>query len=312
MLIGPALIVFIATFLLASVAVMIASLVLQRQQEAQGPTEEAPGILKIDVLSSISLWHTLLHRFDFVEGMRIGILQAGLDWSVGRVTAMMLLIGAFTLAVLTSFNWIPGSMALAIAGLAASTPYLYILRLRKKRFAQFEEQFSDALDFLSRALRAGHPFPVSLELLSQENTPPLASEMRMTADERRLGMPLNQALDNLTTRVPLLSVRIFTAAVKLQSRTGGKLSEALGQLAETMREHFSLQGEVRSIAAHGRMTGMVLTVMPIFIAIMMTIVNPGYLAVLFYHPLGKHLIAAAIVCLVLAHIVIRRIVDIRL
>jgi tight adherence protein B len=203
-------------------------------------------------------------------------------------------------------------MGFLLSCAAAFLPYAYVLRRRTKRFRQFEEQFPDALDFLARSLRAGHPLPISLEMLAQEESPPLSSEMRTTAEERKLGMPLDQALDNLANRIPLLNVRLFVAAVKLQSRTGGKLGEVLGGLAETMREGTALQGEVRSLAAHGRATGAILTALPIGIAIMMNIVNPGYLDILFENPTGREMVVVCVVALVAAHVVIRKIVDVRL
>jgi tight adherence protein B len=136
--------------------------------------------------------------------------------------------------------------------------------------------------------------------------------MRKTVDERRLGMPLDQALDNLTKRMPILNLRIFVAAVKLQTRTGGKLSEVLAGLAETMREAASVEGEVKALAAHGRVTGAVLTVLPLGIAVLMTLVNPGYLNILFENPTGRIMIVACLLALVAAHFIIRKIVDVRL
>jgi tight adherence protein B len=106
-------------------------------------------------------------------------------------------------------------------------------------------------------------------------------------------------------------VNLFTAAVQLHARTGGKLSEVLSSLAENMREAISLQGEVRALAAHGKLTGLILTILPIAIAGMMMWVSPGYMQVLYNYPQGKNLITAAVVCLVLAHLVIRKIVDIK-
>src|SRR5439155_18459270 len=135
--------------------------------------------------------------FDFVERMRTSIADADISWSVGRLLALMLLIGAFSLASLSSVSWIPLWTALLLTCAAGSAPYFYVLRRRAKRFDEFSAQFPDALDFLSRSLRAGHPLPVSLELLAQEETPPLATEMRKTTEERRLGMPLDKALDHL-------------------------------------------------------------------------------------------------------------------
>ncbi|MBI3470977.1 MAG: type II secretion system F family protein [Candidatus Solibacter usitatus] len=305
--------VFLATFLLAAVAVWVASAVMERQQPAaEGGEENGPSLFKEEELSSISIWDNLLARFDFVAGMKKRIAQADLSWTVGRLTSMMLLIGIVALVSLRGFSWLPFWLAFLLSGLAAMLPYFYVLRRRGRRFAQFEEQFPEALDFLARAMRVGHPIAVSIELLAAENQPPLATEMRIAADERRLGMPLEQALANLARRVPLLNVRLFVAAVVLQSRTGGKLSEVLGQLAETMRESGSLQGEVRALAAHGKMTGSVLTALPIGIAAMMMSVNPGYLGTLTEHEWGKYMIAAAIAALVAAHFIIRKIVDIKL
>src|SRR2546428_7379750 len=144
MLIIAVLIVFLSTFLLAALAVGIAWLIMQKREPALAGApglslEDTPTLLKADELSSISLWDRLLARFDFVEGMRTRIEQAGLNWSVGRVTAMILLIGSFALAVLTSISLIPGWAAAVLAGLAGLGPYLYILRLRSRRFARFEE-----------------------------------------------------------------------------------------------------------------------------------------------------------------------------
>ncbi len=319
MLIVYVLVVFVSTFLLAAIAVMVASLVLDRKQltvdgdlELAAEFEDGPTLLKLDELSSITLWDNLLNRFDFVEGMRTRLAQSELSWSVGRLTAMMLLTGAFSQAILSEFQWLPFWMSFLLAGATAFLPYAYVLRRRGKRFRKFEEQFPDAMDFLARSLRAGHPLPISLEMLAQEELPPLSTEMRTIADESKLGMPLDQAMDNLAKRLPLLNVRLFVAAVKLQTRTGGKLSEVLGGLAENMREAGSVQGEVRALAAHGRATGLVLTALPIAIALMMQAVNPGYLNILFETPVGREMVVVCLVALVASHFVIRKIVDVRL
>jgi tight adherence protein B len=150
-----------------------------------------------------------------------------------------------------------------------------------------------------------------MDMIAAETVPPVSVEMRKTAAEANLGMGWPRALDNLGRRIPVLEVNLFIAAVQLHARTGGKLSEVLGGLAENMREAISLQGEIRSLAAHGKLTGLILTILPIAIAIMMMIVSPGYMEVLFHHPWGKNLITAAVVMLVLAHFVIRKIVDIK-
>jgi tight adherence protein B len=305
-------IVFLSSFVLAAIAVVAVSQFLENKQQGLEINGEASGLLKLDELSSITLWDNLLNRFDFVEGMRARIAESDMTWSVGRLTSLMLLVGAFAFALLSRLSWMPSWGAFLLSIGAGSLPYLYVLRRRAKRFDAFEKQFPDALDFLSRSLRAGHPLPVSLELLAQEESAPLSTEMRKTAEERRLGMQLDHALDNLAKRVPLINVRIFVAAVKMQSRTGGRLSEVLGGLAEGMREADAVEGEVKALAAHGKVTGAVLTFLPFLIAFMMMLVNPGYLNILLENPTARLATAGCMLALVAGHFVIRKIVDVRL
>jgi len=311
--------VFVTTFLAAGLAVLVGWFALQRlsaeavaDDVSEHLLDDGPQVLKNEALSTISPWAKLLERSDFVKIMRGHLVQAGLRWSVGRITLLMLLTGSVTLAIAMQDERIPGWVAMLIAGAVAALPYMYILRRRAKRFRQFEENFPDALDSLARSLRAGHPFAASMEIIADECEQPVAAEMRLTAVEGNFGTSWAQALTNLSERMPLLEVNMFVSAVQLQSRTGGKLNEVLVGLAENMRESTALKGEVRALAAHGKLTGMVLTILPIVIAFVMMMVNPSYLAILIYHPYGKYLITAAVVCLLLAHLVIRKIVDIRI
>jgi tight adherence protein B len=314
-----AILVFLTTFLAAGLAVLIGWFALQRmgaeaaaEDVSEHLLDESPRVLKDESLSSISPWAKLLERSDLVKIMRRHLQQADLGWSVGRVTMLMMLTASVALAIAMREDRIPGIVAVVIAVLVGSLPYLYIVRRRAKRFRQFEENFPDALDSLARALRAGHPFAAGMEIVAQECEAPVSTELRKAAAEANLGASWEQALANLSERMPLLEVSMFSAAVQMQSRTGGKLNEVLSKLAENMREATALRGEVRALAAHGKMTGAVLTVLPLVIAGMMMIVNPSYLTVLVYHPYGKYLISGAIICLVLAHVVIRRIVDIKI
>ena len=318
MLALSAILVFLTVFLAAGLAVLIGWFTLQRMGAAAAAEDisehlldESPQLLKDDSLSTISPWARLLEKSDFVRIMHRHLLQSGLTWSVGRVTLLMLLASSVALGFAMQFDWVPGWADLLIAVGVGALPYLYILRCRVKRFRQFEENFPDALDSLARSLRAGHPFPAAMDILAEECEQPVAAEMHQTAMEGNLGTSWEQALHNLSERLPLLEVSMFASAVQLQNRTGGKLNEVLGKLAENMRESVALKGEVRALAAHGKLTGAVLTVLPIAIAGVMMLVNPSYLTTLVYHPYGKILIAAAVVCLVAAHFAIRRIVDIK-
>jgi tight adherence protein B len=317
MLIVSILAFFVLTFLLATIAVAISWMAFLKsrveesdaEQGEQGPGDEAAPLMRTERLSTINFWDNLLARFDFMEIVKTRIAQADLDWSVGRVTIAMALAGTVAfLIVLRFLGFLP---ALVAAILAALAPYGYILRLRNKRFRKFSENFPDVLDSLSRALRAGYPLSASMDMIAAETVAPVSTEMRRTSAEANLGVGWNRALDNLGQRVPLLEVNLFISAVELHARTGGKLSDVMSQLAENMREALALQGEIRSLAAHGKLTGLILTILPIAIAGMMMYVSPGYMEVLYNHPYGKNLITAAVVCLILAHFAIRKIVDIK-
>ena len=191
-------------------------------------------------------------------------------------------------------------------------PYFIVIGMRKKRLQTVETQFPDALDSLSRALRAGQSFSAAMELVANECPEPLSAEMRKACGEWKLGLGWNDCLENLARRLPLLEIRLFAAAVSLQSRFGGKLNEILEELAKTTRDSVALRGDVRAISAQGRISGLVLTILPIAITGILLVTSPAYIGVLFRHPYGKFLVAGCIACLLLGHLSIQRIVNIKM
>jgi tight adherence protein B len=311
---------FAAIFLLAAITVAVAWMGFVKQTgEAEEAAQEAAsvdspggdsGLFRNERLSSFSFWDTLLARFDFIEILKVRMAQAELEWSVGRVIALMLFSGAVTGLLLLKI--VPAWGAFIGAAATAFLPYGYILRAREKRFRAFREAFPDVLDSMARALRAGYPLPAAVDMVAADSPEPISTELKKASAEANLGMGWARALENLARRVPILEVNVFISAVVLHARTGGKLGEVLTGVAENMREAISLQGEVRALAAHGKLTGAILTVLPVAIAAMMAIFSPGYMLTLYNHPWGKTLIAAAIGCLVLAQLVIRKIVDIKI
>jgi tight adherence protein B len=305
--------IFIGCFAAFGAALLIVSQLRAQQAAKQGDPEAAADatLFRDDSLSTISVWARILEKFDFADLLRRHLEEAGLSWSPGRLTLLMLLCGAVSMVILSRFPWIPlWATLLAGAGITAS-PYMVVLRLRTRRFVRFQEYFPDALDSLSRAMRSGHALATALDLVAGEAEEPVAGELRRTVAELSLGAPWELALVHLTERVPVADVALFAAAVQLQVRSGGKLSDVLGKLAEDMRESVALRGEVNAVAAHGKLTGAILTAMPFVIALMMMVVNPSYMATLFKYQWGKHLISAALAFLVLGHFVIRRIVAVK-
>lgn len=248
-----------------------------------------------------------------LERLRKFIQQAGLTWSPMRLVASTL-IGTVFGALLGWFLRPLGFVALSIllgALAVGSFPYLYVRMKRRKRLAEIEAQLPEALDFLARSMRAGHAFSISLEMLGQESPDPLGQEFRVLFNEQNLGAPIDVALQNFSDRIPLLDIRMFVSTVLLQRQTGGNLSEILIRLAYIIRERFKLKGQVKAASAHGRMTAMILSVLPLFMILALPIVAPGYLQGMAKDPDGKWMIAGAVVAQLLGYYIMRRIVDIK-
>ncbi len=280
--------------------------------EATAALPETSRMLRDEALSSLSFWAWVLVRFDFTRKLHAHLRQANLDWTVGRLTSMMLLAGIGAWAILSRVGWLPWYLLpLGAAGIAW-LPYSYVSRRRQRRLSRLKAQFPEALDSLARALRAGHNITSGLGLVAAETPAPLSGELSRIVEERRLGLSWDQTLENLAERVPIVEVSLFAAALRLQSRTGGNLGEVLGRLAETVRETFALEEEVRAVTAHGKMTGGVLSVLPLLVAALMFATNPEFLSTLWKHPAGPGMLAAGGAALLAGHLVIRRMVNIQL
>ncbi|WP_321477550.1 type II secretion system F family protein [uncultured Paludibaculum sp.] len=276
-----------------------------------GEHDSNPHVIKEADLSTIKVWALLLERFSHVEELRAMIAEANLRWSVGRVTLMMLLGGTATGTLLWQTGVVPLLPSALIVSLVVSAPYLYLRRVRRKRFETFSSQFPEALDSMTRALKAGYPLSTALELLALEQPEPLSSEMRRTREEWNLGVGWDQALNNLADRIPVPEVRLFVAAVKMQNRVGGRLNDVLGRLGETMRDNTALEGEVRAVSAHSRITGTVLTIVPVVIGLLMFVANPEYMTVMLRRPEGRTMLGLAALANIAAHFVIKRVAQVR-
>jgi tight adherence protein B len=222
-------------------------------------------------------------------------------------------LAGFLAGYAVAYMFLPGELrgyALAVAAVFSVAPLVHVFRLRSARLKAFEEVFPDTLEFISRSMRAGHAFSVSLEMIHREFPDPLSSEFRRTFEEHNLGLPLDVALQSLAVRMPMLDVHFFVSAVLLQRRTGGNLAEILDKLAYVIRERFKLRGRIRAISAHGKMTGLALTCIPIGVAITMFFVNPDYVKFFFEEEIGNMMLGAAVGFQVLGYLIIRKIVAI--
>jgi tight adherence protein B len=190
-------------------------------------------------------------------------------------------------------------------------PYSYANYRRGKRFQKFEELFPEAIDTLARAVRAGHAFTTALELIANEVSDPVASEFRKLFEEQKFGLPVRDALVNLTERVPLVDVKFFVTAVMLQRETGGNLAEILDNLSYVIRERFKIMRQVRVHTAQGRLTMMLLMGLPPIIVVVMLVMNPSFIRPLFTDPMGHTLVVGGIILQTMGYFVIRKVIRIQ-
>jgi tight adherence protein B len=189
-------------------------------------------------------------------------------------------------------------------------PWMVLRIKRTRRLRAFEEAFPEALDLMARALKAGHAFATGLKMVADEMPEPIGPEFRKTFDEQNFGLPMKDALANLTARVPNLDVRFFSTAVLIQRETGGNLSEILENLAHVVRERFKILRQVRVYTAHGRLTGYVLLALPAFLAIALAFINPDHMQLLFRERLGHMLLGTAAVMQTVGYFWIKQVVKI--
>ncbi len=236
--------------------------------------------------------------------------QAEVDMSVAKFVGICLGIGTAA-ASLSSYAGLHLGIA-PVVGLAFGTlPLLWLLYRRKKRFQKFAAQLSDALELIARALRAGHSLAAGFHLVCQESSDPIAKEFGQVFEEQNLGIPFEEALENLTERIPNLDLKFFATAIILQRQTGGDLAEILDKIGRLIRERFQIRGQVQALTGEGRLSGVVLLALPPLLFVTVYRMNPEYLMLLFTDELGKKMLIGGIVMQVIGALVIRKIVNIR-
>jgi tight adherence protein B len=271
-----------------------------------------PGSVIRDSGSGELTWLEPILRFiPQSSDLRLLLEQADVNWSVGSFLMICLGLGF----ALGSAAWILGGSPiyfLLFGAIGSVLPILQLRRLRKKRMRAFEEAFPEAIDLLGRSIRAGHAFATGLKVVAEEGQDPVASEFRQVFEEQKFGLPLDESLLGLADRIDLVDVRIFVTAILVQRDVGGNLAEILDKISYTIRERFMIQRQIRVYSAQGRMTGYLLAALPILVGIMIYALNSEYMSILFEEPIGRAMIAQAILLQLVGFFFIRRIVDIEI
>jgi len=237
------------------------------------------------------------------------IEQSGIRTTPSAMLVMSLFSGMLAAASAALFVRHPLAPIVA-APIGLVLPFAWLVHRRSSRFRKFEEQFPEALDLLSRAIRAGHAFQTALGMVADELTEPVGPEFKKTFERQNFGLPLRDAMDELADRVTILDVRFFVTAVAIQRETGGNLAEILDNLAHVVRERFKIRRQVRVHTAHGRFTGYVLLALPAGLGVILSFLSPEHMRLLFQERMGQIMLVAAMVMQTVGFIWIRQVIKI--
>lgn len=276
---------------------------------AVGVQQVNKSMLRDSTVSDLPALNKLLLSWSGLARLNAYIAQAGLKIKPGVLALLSAISGVALYFICYMEEW--GIITAVLFGLLGfALPAMFVAFRRGQRMRKFEKNFPEAIDLLSRAIRAGHAVTAGLEMMSKETPQPVSGEFRMVFEENNFGLPLRDALHNLTERVPLVDVRFFVTGLVVQKETGGNLVELLENLASVIRERFKIRGEVRTKTAQGRFTAAILIALPPTFLLITRAINPEYTSVLFTDPLGRTLLGVGAFLQILGSLIIWKIVNI--
>jgi len=257
-------------------------------------------------MSTIPVVNQILRAFSAITGPTQRLIdRSGMEFTVASLVLMCLCAAAVGYIGVVYFRHfrLAGAIIGAVCGYL---PIWFVNFMAARRVTKFEEQFPEAIDLLSRALRAGHAFTTGLSMVADEMPEPVGTEFRLAYDRQNFGMPMPEALKSLGERVPLLDARFFVTAVLTQREAGGNLSEVLDNLASVIRERFKVKRQVRVLTAHARITGWVLALLPPSLGVALTMLAPQHMSLLWTDPTGIKMVVVALVLQVVGTLIIRK------
>jgi tight adherence protein B len=285
----------------------------QRLRAMSAGTQGEPqrnSILKQRMLSDTPSFHRMLLGIPRVHQLDRLLEQSGLSWSVAYFLLLTVAAGVVGILVGGLLHW-PGLLMAALGIATAMLPLMHVLSRKRKRLVQIDQQLPDALEMMSRALRAGHAFPSALKMVGDEMPDPIAAEFRIAFDEVNYGIALQDALLNLATRVPITDFRYFIIAVLIQRETGGNLAELLDNIAGIVRARHKLAGSIRVLSAEGRLSAWILCALPFVLAFAISLINREFISVLWTDLSGIKLVMTAAVLMIIGILWMRHIIRIR-
>lgn len=278
---------------------------------ASGQTESQDQIVdlrKSELLSAVPWINQILLRIEVAPRLRVLLYQANLKWTAGGL--LLISAACFVIAGYLVYLRTDAILFAAISGCAVgAAPFAYVFFKRGQRFDKFEQELPDALDLMVSALRAGHSMVSALGLIGKEAPDPIGSELRICFEEQNYGLELRTAMNNLVTRVPLQDLRIVVTAILIQKESGGNLAEVLDKAAQVIRERFRLKRQVRVHTAQGRLTGWILSFLPLVLGVALYMIEPDQMSLLWKRSLGVKLLYASGAMTITGAMIIRKIVN---
>jgi tight adherence protein B len=272
------------------------------------PADQAVDLHKEELLSAVPWLNRWLLKLELAPRLRTLLYQADVKWTAGGLllmSAACFLIPAYLIYLRTGAV----ILSLLLGLMLGAAPFVYVINKRKKRFDKFEQELPETLDLMVSALRAGHSLISALNLAANESPDPIGQEFRITFDEQNYGLELKTAMSNLATRVPLQDLKIVITAILIQKESGGNLAEVFDKTAYVIRERFRLKRQVRVHTAQGRLTGWILSLLPIVLGILLYLINPESMSLLWTRPIGVKLLYLSAGMTVTGALIIRKIVN---
>lgn len=263
-----------------------------QRAEKRGEVSLSLKLVKDEMLSSVPVLHRMMMRWSWAGKLQEVLVQAGMEIKPAK---FILINATLTLAgyVICGYFYPHLPVQIFAAAAMALAPYLFVVWKRRRRIRQFEERFPEALDLLGRAVRAGHAFTTGLEMIAKEASEPVASEFRKTFEEQNFGIPLRDALLNMSERIHSIDAKFFVTALLIQKETGGNLAEILDGLARVIRDRFRIYRDVQTKTAQGRLTAGILIGLPPVMMVALGALNPHYMKILFTDPWGPMILVVA-------------------
>jgi len=271
-----------------------------------------PGedIYRHRALSDIGALDWLLRKIPGLSGLDRLLEQSDAKYPLGFYLLLSLLLAAFGGMTGVMLNKNPG-LPYLLAAIMGFGPYAFLNHKKRARSKQFQSQLPESLDLISRALKAGHAFTSGMQLAAKEFKAPLGKEFQQVVDEVNFGVSMPEALKHLAQRIDSAELRFFVVSVILQRETGGNLAEIITSLASLMRERFKLHGKIRVLSAEGRISALILVVLPFVVMGFLQIRNPDYIGMLFTEPAGRIMSLWGLILMIAGMLVIKKLVTIK-